>query len=368
MFKRWLSNASSKKKDIFTAVLLAVAVTASLVIAESKRDSAPPVSASVRLEHIKNTQAVSALRTLQLGLSTRTLPKSPQTLVLSSNDSTKLEKARLVIDVMDSKQIYTINSTPKSDNFKTMPPVKTLSTNLPDFVIGTYDEPPATATENPKVLVVEGKTNIFTIAPVDSIKQVSKSVNDAINGVPQTQDNPFDRSTASNMSKPGEKPTETKSTEQTAKEAEDRMAAVLEAISKMGAAGKKEQPKESTTKKEAPTQVEPVKPVETEKPSEEIKETPKTDTAKAEPIENNETKAVIETPVKEEVDDPRLKSSQHPNSKISEDEYLEACNLELPQKVEDHQTDRTGGQAAGTKLHIRRKRGDGRCNAEGSQR
>ncbi|MCK4998681.1 MAG: hypothetical protein KAS23_04070 [Anaerohalosphaera sp.] len=312
MYTGRLAMAGAKKRYIPAVLLFGIALCVSLVLAESKKS--PPVTrrASVRLRHISNTEAISTLQALKLGSSVTSLPKSPETLLIVSEDSTELDKARLVLEIIDSERKYSLQTIKDAQGKEGAAVLKDIAVKLPGFVIGSFDLPPSSVTKNPKVMVDVRDSKLFVIAPTDSINLVVRTVNEVISAVPAGETDKQGRIVRSSVEKT--EPNAAVSTSKPVEEqsAEDSMDAFRRIINLMG--GKDQppvEPNQVSTKTEKPTEA-AAKPAEKAAEEEQPKDA---ETATA-------SKAIDETKV---VD---------PAATIAEpDEEVETI-LTLPQKVD----------------------------------
>ncbi len=177
MYTGCLNKCRAKWHYILIIAMISITtVFAVTVVAESDTaEKSVPRNKVRRLRYIDGASAKEMLTQLNIGRDINILPNNNKILVITANSSTELRRANTLLDVIDSKQKYTMQTVLTSPQPDTIPDKKQIAQLLPDFIIGTFNDPPIN-TEGSKILIDMLGADMVLIAPATSIEMIAEKI------------------------------------------------------------------------------------------------------------------------------------------------------------------------------------------------
>lgn len=173
-----ISKCRSKWHYILTIAL--ISITTALAVSANAETDAAKKSVSRhkvrRLRYIDGNAAKEMLTQLNIGRDINMLPTNNQILVITADNTTDIRKANTLLDVIDSKQQYTLTTLLSSPQPGRTPSNKQIGQLLAGFVIGTFDVPPI-KNDKTKIIVDTHGADLILIAPASSIDVITKKFN-----------------------------------------------------------------------------------------------------------------------------------------------------------------------------------------------
>ena len=136
-------------------------------------------------DHITAAQGRKYLADAKVG-DVSHLPGSP-TVLISSQSAADLQRARIVKDIVDSTEEYTVKILPSSSMTKGLPSAKKISENIGTIAIGSFSNPPA-SNGHARTIVDICEDNVIIIAPSRMIDRVADTIERLQKAKPQQTD------------------------------------------------------------------------------------------------------------------------------------------------------------------------------------